>query len=81
MQDNTKTLKNSKTPNMLTSFQEVSPVKTLVLRTKKIQMELQGNGVDYGKNTLELYGTLDLNTYSLRIAQCSLFEDLNTSYA
>ena len=35
----------------------------------------------YGKNIKELWGKLDLNSSSLKTAQCSLFEDLNKSFA
>lgn len=34
-----------------------------------------------GKNMPELYGRLDLNTLSLKIAQCSLFEDWKECFA
>ena len=44
-------------------------------------MESKETGQDFGKNSGEYYGKLDLNTYSLKTAQCSLFEDLNTCYA
>lgn len=42
---------------------------------------LTENAPAYGKNTTEFYGRLSLDTSSLRIAQCSLFEDLSKSFA
>lgn len=42
--------------------------------------ELEAKGPDYGANTPELLGTLDLNTSSLRTPQCCLFEGWRLSY-
>ena len=43
--------------------------------------ELKVKEADCGQKCGELLGKLDLNTYSLKTVQCSLFEDLNKSYA
>lgn len=40
-----------------------------------------GEEVAYGLRCIELYGKLYLDTSSLKTAQCSLFGDLNESYA
>lgn len=42
---------------------------------------INGERSGYGKNIKELWGKLDLNSSSLKTAQCSLFEDLNKSFA
>lgn len=44
-------------------------------------MEYTDNGRDCGANSAGLFALLDPNTYSLRTLQCSLLEDLNTSFA
>lgn len=43
----------------------------------KVSMEIVR---DYGENTIGYWGKLDLNTLSLKTAQCLLFEDLNKSF-
>lgn len=43
--------------------------------------ESMENVPGYGRNIREFWGKLDLNTSSLRTAQCSLLEDLNKSFA
>ena len=39
------------------------------------------NDLVYGKNIVEFWGKLDLSTYSLKTAQCLLFEDLSECFA
>ena len=74
-----KTSEKQQNCNMWTSLVEDSHVKILALRGKvKV---LEEKGLDYGVKCLELYGKLDLNTSSLKTAQCSLFEDSKESYA
>lgn len=69
--------------DQLTFLQEDSHAKTLVLQTsqKEEQKESMVREVVYGKNMPELFGKLDLDTSSLKTAQCSLFEDSSKSYA
>ncbi len=43
--------------------------------------ESTGNVRGYGRNIREYWGALDLNTSSLKTAQCSLFEDSSKSFA
>lgn len=56
-----------------------SLVKTSALLEKV--SELSVKEAAYGLKCSELYGKLDLVTYSLKTAQCSLFGDLSKSYA
>src|SRR5574344_117577 len=84
MQNNMKILQNLTHENIKTklmSSREVFLVKMSVSQTKKIDKELKEKEQDYGKNMRELWGRLDLNTLSLKTAQCCLFQDLNKSYA
>ena len=74
-----RTLKNCQTPDMWTSLVEDFRVKTLALREKVLVSPEVALG--YGVRCIESYGKLDLDTSSLRTAQCSLFEDLSGSYA
>lgn len=43
--------------------------------------ELEEKSPDFGQNTPELLGVLDLSTYSLKTPQCCLFEGWRLSYA
>ena len=65
--------------NLLTSLAVDSLVKTSALLEKV--SELQVKEVAYGVKCIELYGKLDLDTSSLKTAQCSLFGDSNKSCA
>ena len=72
-------LKNCQTPDMWTSLVEDFRVKTLALREKElVSPEVV---LDYGVRCIESYGKLDLDTSSLRTAQCSLFEVSSESFA
>lgn len=64
---------------MWTSLVEDSHARISVSQGKA--KVLKEKGLDYGVRCLELYGKLDLNTSSLKTAQCSLFEDSKESYA
>lgn len=44
-------------------------------------MEYKGKGPACGANLAGLFATLNPDTYSLKTLQCSLFGDLNTSFA
>lgn len=72
-------LKRIQTLNLLTSLAVDSLVKTSALLEKV--SELSVKEAAYGLKCIELYGKLDLNTSSLKTAQCYLFGDLNESYA
>ena len=72
-------LNNLKSRNLLTSSAVDSLAKTPALLEKV--SELQGNEAAYGLKCTELWGKLDPDTSSLKTVQCSLFEDLNKSYA
>lgn len=77
--NNIETLQKPKSPKELASLVEVFRAKTLALREKwKVSKE---NVLGYGVRCLELFGTLDLTTSSLKTRQLCLFEDLNKSYA
>ena len=66
-------------PQKLTLLVEDFHAKTLALREKwKVSKE---NALGYGVKCLELYGTLDLVTSSLKTRQLCLFEDLSGCYA
>ena len=66
-------------PRKLTLLVEDFHAKTLALREKwKVSKE---NALGCGVKCLELYGTLDLVTSSLKTRQLCLFEDLSGSYA
>ena len=66
-------------PQKLTLLVEDFHAKTLALREKwKASKE---NALGYGVKCLELHGTLDLNTSSLKTRQLCLFEDLSGCYA
>lgn len=74
-----RTSKNCQTPDMWTSLVEDFRVKTLALREKVlVSPEV---ALDYGVRCIESYGKLDLDTSSLRTAQCSLFEVSSESFA
>lgn len=78
-QSNMRTSKNCQTPDMWTSLVEDFRVKTLALREKVlVSPEV---ALDYGVRCIESYGKLDLDTSSLRTAQCSLFEVSSESFA
>jgi len=74
-----RTLNNLQTPDMWTSLVVDFHAKTSAL-PGKVKV-LKANDRDCGQNTCELYGTLNLDTQSLKIRQLSLFEDSKTSYA
>ena|SRR5690554_2307949 len=79
MQNNTQTLEPQKSTDMWTSLVADFRAKTLALQGKwKVSKE---NVVGCGVKCGELFGILDLNTSSLKIAQLYLFEDLSKSYA
>lgn len=75
----TEILERIKTHRLLTSSAVDSLVKTSALLEKV--SELSVKEAAYGLKCSELYGKLDLVTYSLKTAQCSLFGDLSKSYA
>lgn len=75
----TEILERIKSLHLLTSSAVASLVKTSALLEKV--SELQVHEADYGVKCLGLYGKLDLDTSSLKTAQCCLFEDLSKSYA
>lgn len=68
-----------------TLFQVDSLAKTSALQTKVQKQterkESKGKGLDYGSITPVLWGKLDLESSSLKTAQCSLIEDSRQSYA
>lgn len=72
-------LETIRTKNLLTSLAMDSLAKTPALLEKV--SELQANEAAYGLKCTELRGKLDPDTSSLKTVQCSLFEDLNKSYA
>lgn len=74
-----KTSSLPKSPKGLKSLVEDFRVRTLVLREKWKVSPDQDLGC--GVRCLELYGTLDLSTSSLKTVQLSLFEDSKKSYA
>ena len=74
-----KTLENYQNHNMWTSLVEDFHARTLALQEKESVSPAAVRV--YGVKCIELYGRLNLDTYSLRTAQCSLFEDLKESYA
>ena len=77
--NNMQTLEPPTYPKELTSLVEDFHAKTSVLREKwKVSKE---NALGCGVKCLELYGTLDPSTSSLKTCQLFLFEDLNKSYA
>lgn len=65
---------------MLTLSQVAFHAKTYQLLIQK-QKELKEAAQGFGLKCLELWGSLDLNTSSLKTVQQSLFEDLKGSYA
>lgn len=64
---------------LLTSSAVDSLARTSALLEKV--SELSVREAAYGLKCSELYGKLDLNTCSLKTAQCSLFGDSSKSYA
>ena len=79
------TLTEQSTKIELTSYLEDFRVRMSALHNNQKnsvgRKGLKAKELDFGKNMPELYGRLDLKQSSLKIAQCSLFEDLNQSYA
>ena len=79
------TLTEQNTKIELTSYLEDFRARMSVLLNNRKSLEvrkaLRVKDQVYGKNMPELYGRLNLKESSLKIAQCSLFEDLNMSYA
>lgn len=77
--NNLQTLQQQEYPKELILLVEDFHARTLALREKwKVSKE---NALGCGVKCLELYGTLDLDTLSLKTAQLCLFEDLSGSYA
>ena len=77
--NNIQTLEQQTYPKELTLLVEDFHAKTLALREKwKVSRE---SVLGFGVRCLELFGTLDLTTSSLKTRQLCLFEDLNKSYA
>ena len=75
----TEILEHIQTRRLLTSLAVDSLARTSALLEKV--SELSVKEAAYGLKCVELYGKLDLNTSSLKTAQCSLFGDSNESYA
>lgn len=75
----TEILERIKTLDLLTSSAVDSLVRTSQLLEKV--SELSVKEVAYGLKCTEFYGKLDLDTSSLKTAQCSLFGDSRESYA
>lgn len=75
----TEILERIKTLDLLTSSAVDSLVRTSQLLEKV--SELSVKEAAYGLKCTELYGKLDLDTSSLKTAQCSLFGDSRESYA
>lgn len=75
----TEILERIQIQRLLTSLAVDSLARTSALLEKV--SELSVKEVAYGLRCIELYGKLDLDTSSLKTAQCSLFGDLNESYA
>ena len=74
-----KILEQCKVQDMWTLLVEDFHVKTFQL--PELWKELQEKDLDFGVRCLELFGTLDLSTQSLKIVQLYLFEVLSESYA
>lgn len=72
-------IRTYKNHRLLTSSAVDSLVKTSALLEKV--SELSVKEAAYGLKCIELYGKLNLNTSSLKTAQCSFLEDSNGSYA
>lgn len=79
MQKDSQILQKQPTSDMWTSLVGDFRAKTSVLQGK--ELEFPGKEAGFGLKCSELYGRLTLDTCSLKTAQCSLFEDLNESYA
>lgn len=77
--ESTEILERIQIQRLLTSLAVDSLARTSALLEKV--SELSVKEVAYGLRCIELYGKLDLDTSSLKTAQCSLFGDLNESYA
>lgn len=77
--ESTEILERIQIQRLLTSLAVDSLARTSTLLEKV--SELSVKEVAYGLRCIELYGKLDLDTSSLKTAQCSLFGDLNESYA
>lgn len=75
----TEILERIQIQRLLTSLAVDSLARTSALLEKV--SELSVKEVAYGLRCIELYGKLYLDTSSLKTAQCSLFGDLNESYA
>ena len=75
----TEILERIQNRHLLTSSAVDSLVKTSALLEK--ESELTVKEAAYGLKCSELYGKLDLDTCSLKTAQCSLFGDSSKSYA